>query len=331
MPRLPHLLTDRSPLRSSRWPLLLAAAAVLGASAWFTRQRVRQEQLRHPARGSFVLVDDVRLHYTSHGDPRHPALVLLHGNGGSADEMALSGLVDAAAGRYCIYVFDRPGYGHSERQAARSFTPDDQAALLLRALRLIGVRRPLVFGHSWGSLVALAMGLREPQALRALVLASGYFTPSLRLDTLWLSMPAWPVIGPLLRHTLSPLLGRLMWPLMLKRIFAPAEVPERFRRGFPVWLSLRPSTLRASAAESAMMTLQAARLLPREKDLAVPVVIVAGEQDRLVMTGWQSRRLARRLPEAELVTVPGAGHMVHHTATPEVLAAIDAAAQRAPR
>ena len=315
--------------RPSPWPLLLAATAVLGASAWVTRRMVRRAQVSHPARGSFVLVDGVRLHFTVHGDPRHPPLVLLHGNGASAEEMALSGLVEAAAERYRVYVFDRPGYGHSDRPAHRSFTPDDQARLLLHALRLLDARQPVVMGHSWGALVALAMALREPAALRAVVLASGYYTPSLRLDTPWLSLPALPVVGTLMRHTLSPLLGRLLWPLMLRRLFAPAEVPAKFLREYPVWLSLRPLTLKASAAEAAMMPLQAARLRPREKDVAVPVVVVAGEKDRLVMTNWQSARLARRMPDAVLKTVPGAGHMVHHTATRQVLAAIDEAAERA--
>jgi pimeloyl-ACP methyl ester carboxylesterase len=59
------------------------------------------------------------------------------------------------------------------------------------------------------------------------------------------------------------------------------------------------------------------------------VVVVAGEKDRLLMTGWQSRRLAERVPDATLRTVRGAGHMVHHTATRQVLAAIDEAAERA--
>jgi pimeloyl-ACP methyl ester carboxylesterase len=309
--------------------LLVTAAAVLAASAWISHRMVRRAQVANPARGSFVLVDGVRLHFTVHGQPRNPPLLLLHGNGASAEEMALSGLVEAAAERYCVYVFDRPGYGHSGRPPHRSFTPDDQAQLLLHALRVLGVRRPLVMGHSWGALVALAMALREPAALRALVLASGYYTPSLRLDTPWLSLPALPLLGTVMRHTLSPLVARLLWPLVLRRLFAPADVPARFRRDYPVWLSLKPLTLKASAAEAAMMPLQAARLRPREKDVAVPVVVVAGEKDRLVMTHWQSARLAQRMPDAVLKTVPGAGHMVHHTAPHQVLAAIDEAAERA--
>jgi pimeloyl-ACP methyl ester carboxylesterase len=84
-------------------------------------------------------------------------------------------------------------------------------------------------------------------------------------------------------------------------------------------MSLRPGQLAASAAEAAMMTIQAMKLKRREESLDVPAVIVAGDKDRLVMTSWQSSRLHRRLPETRLRIVPDAGHMVHHTSPAEVM------------
>jgi hypothetical protein len=59
--------------------------------------------------------------------------------------------------------------------------------------------------------------------LRAVVLVAGYYTPSLRLDTFLLSPPAIPVIGTLMRYTISPVLGRLALPLCVRRVFAPAS------------------------------------------------------------------------------------------------------------
>ena len=120
----------------------------------------------------------------------------------------------------------------------------------------------------------------------------------------------------------TPLLGRLMWPLAVKRIFAPARVTETFKSRYPVWMSLRPLQLLASSSEAAMMPLQAAKLMRRTADLTVPTMIVAGEKDRLVMTSWQSKRLHERLAVAALRIVPGEGHMVHHTATSAVMDAI---------
>jgi pimeloyl-ACP methyl ester carboxylesterase len=91
-------------------------------------------------------------------------------------------------------------------------------------------------------------------------------------------------------------------------------------------MSLRPSQLRASAAEAAMMIPEAARLRRDQRTLRMPVVIVAGEKDRLLDTSWHSKRLHERLPHSTLRVVPGAGHMVHHTATEAVIGAIDEAA-----
>ena len=112
--------------------------------------------------------------------------------------------------------------------------------------------RAIVLGHSWGTLVALALAVKYPQEVQALVLASGYYYPNARADVVILSPPAIPLIGDLLSHTLSPLLSRLMWPLLLRKIFGPSPVPDKFK-GFPEEMAVRPSQIRASAAESALM------------------------------------------------------------------------------
>ena len=57
----------------------------------------------------------------------------------------------------------------------------------------------------------------------------------------------------------------------------------------------------------------------------MPIVIVAGDGDRLVDTQYQAVRLQQDLPHSLLQIVPGAGHMVHYAAPDQVLSAIDAA------
>ena len=42
-----------------------------------------------------------------------------------------------------------------------------------------------------------------------------------------------PLIGDMLRYTVSPLLKAALLPLNLRAMFAPLPVPERFRRNFP--------------------------------------------------------------------------------------------------
>ena len=70
-----------------------------------------------------------------------------------------------------------------------------------------------MLGHSWGASVAVSLALKYPQMVGGLVLASGYYYPTVRADVVALSGPAIPVIGDILRYTLSPIISRLMWPL----------------------------------------------------------------------------------------------------------------------
>ncbi len=316
--------SSRLARRGNRRGIALAALGALAAAALVVRSKTREAERTHLPIGQFIEVDGVRLHYVErgHGQP----LVLLHGNGSMIEDLEISGILDQAAASYRVIAFDRPGFGYSGRPRNKIWTPVAQAELLHRALQKLGVERPIVAGHSWGTLVAVALALEFPAFVRSLVLLSGYYYPSVRLDVPLASPPAIPVLGDLLRHTIAPLLGRLMWPFVARRMFSPAPVPARFA-AFPVWLALRPSQLRASAAETAMMIPSAMALRRRYHELTLPVAIMAGAADRLVNVRHNSERLHRELAQSDLQLVPDAGHMVHYLAPDQVMAAIDAAAE----
>jgi pimeloyl-ACP methyl ester carboxylesterase len=304
--------------------LPIAAGIVVASvgSALLNHWLARKAERRNPPIGRFVTVDDVRLHYAERGTGT--PLILLHGNGSMIQDFQSSGLIDLAAKNYRVIAFDRPGFGHSERPRGKIWTPEAQADLIAGALEKIGIPRAVVLGHSWGTLVALALAAKHPQQVEALVLASGYYYPNARADVVILAPPAIPFIGHLLSHTVSPLLSRLMWPLMLRKIFGPSPVPQKFS-GFPEEMAVRPSQIRASAAEAALM-IPSARILEKQyRLLKMPVAIVAGADDRLIESE-QSSRLHRDIPHSTLLRVPGTGHMVHQTATADVMSVIDMAA-----
>lgn len=298
--------------------IVVAAVASAVLNGWLARKAER----RNPPQGRFITVDGVRLHYVERGTGT--PLVLLHGNGSMIEDFQSSGLIDLAAKKYRVIAFDRPGFGHSEQPRGTIWTPEAQAKLIVAALKRIGVPRAIVLGHSWGTLVALALAVKYPQEVQALVLASGYYYPNARADVVLLSPPAIPLIGDVLSHTISPLLSRLNWPLFLRKIFGPSPVPEKFK-GFPREMAVRPSQIRASAAESALMIPSAHTLQRQYRLLQIPVAIVAGTDDRVVESE-QSAHLHRDMPHSTLRCVPATGHMVHQTATAEIMIAIDMAA-----
>jgi pimeloyl-ACP methyl ester carboxylesterase len=193
----------------------------------------------------------------------------------------------------------------------------------------LGVERAMVYGHSWGTMVAVALALEAPSLVRGLVLGSGYYYPTLRADTFLLSPPAIPLIGDAMRYTVSPLVAHAILPGMIKRVFQPAPVPERFEHEFPKALMLRPLQLRAAAEDAALMTPSAMELKEHYRELKVPVTLITGGDDQIADVSRQSARLHRELPESELIVLPGLGHMIHHLAPDSVADAIDRTAQRA--
>src|SRR5688572_23347411 len=147
------------------------AALALAATAGYVQRRAARAERTHRPLGRFITVDGVRLHYLDEGDG--PPLVLLHGLGSMVEDFVLSGLVREAGKRYRVIAIDRPGYGHSERPRRLRFGAAAQAGLVRKALQALDVHRPIVLGHSWGTLVAVALALDHPEVPCSLVLASG--------------------------------------------------------------------------------------------------------------------------------------------------------------
>jgi pimeloyl-ACP methyl ester carboxylesterase len=296
----------------------------LGIAALINRSLAKRAERENPPAGKFINVGNAKLHYVDQGSGE--PIILLHGNGSMIQDFAASGLIEMASQKHRVIAFDRPGFGHSVRPRGTIWTPEAQADLIHLALKQLSIARAKVLGHSWGASVAVALALKHPDTVSSLILASGYYYPTLRTDVLLLSGPAVPVVGDILSHTLSPLLGWLLWPLLMRKIFGPAKMPAKFE-AFPKGMALRPSQIRASAAETALMIPNAFAQRGKYTELKMPVVIIAGEQDRLVSTEAQSERLHEELTHSTFRRVASAGHMVHQTATALVMRAIDEAAQ----
>jgi pimeloyl-ACP methyl ester carboxylesterase len=302
------------------WLIMILVLLAIGGAISFAL-KVAAERATPPI-GQFIGVDGVRLHYLVRGPEGAPPLLLIHGVGGLIQEQIISGMVDRFAEKYRVYVFDRPGYGYSTRPRLRIWSPEAQAALLLEALQRLGVAQTLVVGHSWGTQVAVSMALAAPERVRGLVLAAGYFFPTRRLDIWLLFAGATPVIADIFRLTLWPIVSRAVLWVFVRKIFQPPPITDVFRDQFPTGLATRPMPLRASCEEAGLLWFAARRLQERYAALACPMAIVVGEDDWLI-EAEQSKRLKAALPRAVLRQVPGHGHMLTHTATAEVISAVD--------
>jgi alpha/beta hydrolase fold len=183
------------------WIVLLTA--VLALLIYVAAKVVERH---NPPVGKFLEIEGTRLHCFERGSGL--PVVFLRGNATMLQDFLLSEAFAAVAKQSHAIAFDRPGFGYSTRPRARTWTASEQANVIAGALRRLNLGPVAVVGHSWGTLVAVALAERHPGLVRSLVLLSGYYYPTPRFDAALAVVGAMPVIGDILRYTLTPLVGK---------------------------------------------------------------------------------------------------------------------------
>ena len=85
-------------------------------------------------------------------------------------------------------------------------------------------------------------------------------------------------------------------------------------------MTLRPSQVRAAAADTAMMVPAAVGLRRRYDELRMPSIALASEGDLIVHVGEHAQRLADEISSVELRIIPGQGHLLHYAVPEHVVA-----------
>ncbi|WP_246061361.1 alpha/beta fold hydrolase [Paenibacillus oralis] len=292
--------------------LLGFVAIMLAALYGYNQKKLRKAEMDFPPSGKFVKADGIRLHYLERGQGR--PVVFLHGGvlrGHDFDQV----MELAAAKGYRALAFDRPGYGHSARPKHRSVTPIDQAKLLHEALTKLGVDRPILVGHSWSGLLVLSYASLYPGDLAGIVtLGGGMYKegyPAEKGDPIS-SIVTMPVVGPIVMNLLLAALGSVMVRQIIKATFAPEPLPADYEREtLALWL--RPSQFRANREDVLAFAPAASEMSPNYRRILAPAVIVVGLRDPFP-TKEHSYRLHRDMPNAALIELPHAAHMIpqHH-------------------
>lgn len=313
--------------------LTVLIAAFIALIQWRAAAREAQAEAMTPPVGQILDVNGVPVHALVMG--QGPDLVLLHGASGNLKDFTL-GFADRLTDRYRVILLDRPGLGWTGRPAGhggawnnKEESPLDQAALLQGAADQLGVENPMVLGHSFGGIVALAWGLSRPDDTAALVLLSAVSEP-------WPGELGWTygVFG-------SRLGGALVVPLItafvpkqlvsdsISAIFAPQSAPEGYAEHISTGLTLRRESTRANAQQVNALRPHVVEMQKNYGALHMPVEAVHGDADTIVPLKVHAEVLMGDIPNGKLTVLTGQGHMPQHTAPEAVEAAIDRAATRA--
>ncbi len=310
--------------------LSLAAATVLlgGCAALLDARATDREALaeaRYPPKGRMVEVDGVRIH--AHVEGAGPDLVMIHGASGNLRDFtfALSG---ALADEFRVIAFDRPGLGWSDLIEDHE-DPRAQAAVLRAAAAELGVRNPLVLGHSYGGAVALAWALQAPEDTAGLVVLGGASHEWEGRLGITQTLPATALGRWVVVPLVTAFATRSRVESALENVFRPQPVPQGYAEHVGAGLTLRRDSL-VSNSEQISSLKPFLREMQRDYGrLELPIEVVHGDADRTVGLEIHGRRLAEDAPGAELTVLEGVGHMPHHGAQDAVIAAIRRAAERA--
>lgn len=305
---------------------LIALAGLGGATQVLAARREARAARLTPPEGVDVEIEGGRVHVAVLGEAG-PDLVLIHGASGNTRDFTFR-LAGRLAERYRVFVVDRPGLGWSDPHP-EGHRLDVQARLLQAAVARLGAERPIVLGQSYGGAVALAWGLTLPGTLAALVTVSGVAYPWPTGLGAFYTVLSHPLGRALVIPALTAFVPRALIAGQIAKVFAPQPVPPGYVAHFGPDLTLRRGQMRINAVQRRVLPGEIETLSPRWTEIEVPIEVIHGDADPVVSHDLHAVQLARRHPGARLTTLPGIGHMPHHVAQDDVIAAIDRAALRA--
>jgi pimeloyl-ACP methyl ester carboxylesterase len=260
--------------------------------------RVPPVEVGHRSR--FVAVDGILTHYLEAGDG--PPIVLLHsGEFGGCAETSWEYLIPALARNFRIIAPDWLGFG----QTAKIHDFDGKRARMLshmaRFVEVMALEKAHFVGNSMGATYLLQMAAETPCRIpidRLVAISGGGFIPDneerrrlldydgseramIRLLAAIFEDPVWysDLDYVRRRHALSIAPGA--WEAVAAARFKSPVAPSRSEFG-----SADPT--------------------PYER-ISVPVLLIAGDRDRLRFPGF-APELAARIPNAEVEVLEGCGH-----------------------
>lgn len=243
-----------------------------------------------------VRPDGCRLHVEHHGDPEHPAILLLEGMGGDLPGWRRN--IPTLARDLFVVAFDHRGNGLSDEPpgpCTMATFVDDAVAVLDDA----GVQASCVYGQSFGGMVAQEMALTASERVRSLILACTHagrdhaiaVRRSVPKGEPWRALyaPGFPDEHP--KHIAGDLAAGATQP----------PHPEGSRRQWEA--------------------IQGWSAFERLGAIAAPTMVLHGAQDQMIDPA-NAEVLASRIPGAELVILEGAGHVYHSERAAEADAAV---------
>ena len=255
---------------------------------------------------SMAKVGANELFYETHGDG-DPLLLIM---GLAADSTAWLFQVPEFARHYRTIVFDNRGVGRSAKPRG-PYTIHEMADDAAGLLDVIGVERAHLVGVSMGGMIAQELALRHPKRVRGLVLACTFPEPDAEAERQrQFSLARFG--GRVTASGETEIDVSAVDPLMLFQHLLPRVFNQSFiDRELPKLLQIFGGALQYGFSLEAILgqveAIMGHKATDRLHEITAPTLVITGDADLLVSPA-NSDVLARSIPGAKLVKVPGGSH-----------------------
>ncbi|HET7239869.1 MAG TPA: alpha/beta hydrolase [Gemmatimonadales bacterium] len=275
-------------IRYSATALLASLGFAAGVSG-----RPGPEPRLSPRFSDVTLATGVRLRYAEQGDPRGPAVVLLHGY--SDSWFSWSRVLPLIPSRYHVIALDQRGHGDSDKPED-GYAMHDFAGDVLALMDTLHFERATIVGHSMGSFVAQRIAVTAPSRVERLVLVGS--APAFR------RMSGVDDFAAAVYALEDPVSQQFAREFQVSTIYQP--IPAEFL-DTAVATSLR---LPARVWHGIMTGMLDAPVIPELAGLGVPTLILSGDRDAVFAPAAQQALIAQ-LPKARSSIYAETGHAPH--------------------
>ncbi|MBK8253750.1 MAG: alpha/beta hydrolase [Polyangiaceae bacterium] len=268
----------------------LAASPVLAGCLSFHQGPMPGE----PQNATFVEVEGARVRYRDEGEGT--PVVLIHGFASSLETW--DAVIPSLVKNHRVLAVDLKGFGWTDRPEG-DYSPWAEAKLVRAVMERRGIKKAAIVAHSWGSSVALALALGDPDRVTRIALYDA-----------WVYEDQIPTFFRLARREA---VGEFLFGVYYKErpddrfvlaFHDPTILNEALAEAVEKSLE-RPGTV--AAALAAVRGQQFAEVEKRYKTIQKPVLLLWGRED-VVTTLDFGERLSKELPNARLVVYPKCGH-----------------------
>jgi pimeloyl-ACP methyl ester carboxylesterase len=299
--------------------LLVVVIAVVLTTSWAPDRPLDELSARWATPPStFIAIDGMQVHLRDQG-PRNDLtpIVLIHGT--SASLHTWDGWTEALAGERRVIRFDLPAFGLTGPAPDNNYSAERYADTTLKVMDALGVERAILAGNSLGGHVAMETALQVPSRVSGLVLVdSGGYPFETQSMPIGFQIAQIPAFAPLMNR----LLPRSMIVSSVESVYGdPSKItPALIDRYYE--LTLREGN-RAALVERFRQMSARDDARQRAATLAVPTLIIWGDQDRLIPPSV-AVQMQEDIQASELVMLAGLGHVPHEEDPATTVAAVQA-------